>query len=60
MKNSSQGPTGDSQNVLSLPRGQGEAISKKKSAYKIEENLSFKTINKNLDELQEAMTQYEK
>jgi K+/H+ antiporter YhaU regulatory subunit KhtT len=35
-------------------------VNKKKSQYKVDESLSFKTIHKNLDEYQEAINLFEK
>jgi hypothetical protein len=35
-------------------------VNKKKSHYKVDDTITFKTIHKNLDELQETMTSYEK
>jgi hypothetical protein len=35
-------------------------VNKKKSHYKVDDTITFKTIHKNLDELQDTMTSYEK
>ena len=35
-------------------------VNKKKSLNKVDDTITFKTIHKNLDELQETMTSYEK
>jgi hypothetical protein len=51
--------------LLALPlAGAGSAhmklVNKKKSHYKVDDTITFKTIHKNLDELQDTMTSYEK
>ena len=51
--------------LLAVPlAGAGQAhmklVNKKKSHYKVDDTITFKTIHKNLDELQDTMTSYEK
>jgi hypothetical protein len=54
----------EGQLTVSLAAGvalaQMKLVNKKKSLHKVDDTITFKTIHKNLDELQETMTSYEK